>query len=170
MQLKYAGKYPGLFLTENIGNSEFPTIAPVQNIENLVTESQIYNNSLLYLIKPYYDEMVYYINLVAKQILDMHKVNQETGLGTPSDGWEQIRNEYYGYNSIYEQAEHTTDNNQTPSKIIDVDGPWVYSTLQQFIKLYYDNEIIQGHYQIPYNKISNFVNQYYRTLINRGIK
>lgn len=170
MQLKYAGKYPGLFLTENIGNSEFPTIAPVQNIENLVTESQIYNNSLLYLIKPYYDEMVYYINLVAKQILDMHKVNQETGLGTPSDGWEQIRNEYYGYNSIYEQAEHTTDNNQTPSKIIDVDGPWVYSTLQQFIKLYYDNEIIPGHYQIPYNKISNFVNQYYPTLINKDIK
>ena len=170
MQLKYAGKYPGLFLTENIGNPEFPTIAPVQNIENLVTESQIYNNSLLYLIKPYYDEMVYYINLVARQILDMHKINQETGLGTPYDGWEQIRNEYYGYNSIYEQAEHTTDNSQTPSKIIDVDGPWVYSTLQQFVKLYYDNEIVPGHYQIPYNKIFNFVDQYYPTIINNQIK
>lgn len=172
MQLKYAGKYPGLFLTENIGNTEFPTIAPLQNLENLVTENQIYNNSLLYLIRPYYDEMVYYINLVARQILDMHKINQETGLGTPSDGWEQIRNEYYGYNSIYEQAEHTTDNNQTPSKIIDVDGPWVYSTLQQFIKLYYDHEISEnsGMYQIPYSEILNFVIEYYPTINNNQIR
>lgn len=170
MQLKYSGKYPGLFLTENVGNPEFPTIAPVQNIENLVTQDQIYNNSLLYLIRPYYDEMVYYINLVAKQILDMHKVNQETGLGTPADGWEQIRNEYYGYNSVYEQSEHTTDNNQTPSKLIDVDGPWVYSTLQQFIKLYYDNEIESGYYQIPYNKILTFVEENYPPFGNNQIK
>ena len=170
MHLKYSGKAPGLYLTENIGNSEFPTIAPVQNLENLVTENQIYSDSLLYLIKPYYEEMVYYINLVARQILDMHKINQETGLGTPSDGWEQIRNEYYGYNSIYEQAKHTTNTNQTPSKIIDVDGPWVYSTLQQFIKLYYDNEIQPGYYQIPYSKIKEFVNTYYTDIHNIQIE
>ncbi len=169
LQLKYAGDGSGLYTQENIGNTIFPTIAPLQNIENLSKTTDNYSSSLLYLLKPYYDDIAYYINLVSKEILNMHEYNQKTGLGTPTDGWLQEHTEYNGYNSLYEQKDNKISTIQTTSKLIDVDGPWVYESLQKFIKLYYESEIIDNEYQIPYNKIYEYVNENYIGLSNTDI-
>lgn len=44
----------------------------------------------------------------------------------------------HGYNSFYEDSENLNDFSPIPDKTIDVDGPWVYSALQEFLYEYYD--------------------------------
>ena len=80
----------------------------------------------------------------------------EYGLGIPTNGWKQDHIEYHGLNSMYENSNNTTDKVLTENIYVDVDGPWIYDLLIEFIKLYEEN-----NKQISYKQISDYVNKYY---------
>ena len=92
----------------------------------------------------------------------------EYGLGIPTNGWKQDHIEYHGLNSIYENSNNTTSTILEENIYVDVDGPWIYDLLIEFIKLYEEN-----NKQIPYTIISDYVNKYYvdkSTIIKDEIK
>ena len=159
LQVEYSGEYPGKYLTKNIANKTFTTIAPFPYIRNLIPEDGTFNETSLYLAKPFYENIAYYINLMTKEILNMQTYNNKTGQGLPKEGWKQSHIEFKGYNSYYEDAKNQDNMSLYPSAVIDCDGPWVYSALQSFIKLYYDYK-----QQIPYETVKTYVDQNYFTV------
>jgi hypothetical protein len=92
------------------------------------------NETILYLAKPFYENIIYYILLMTKEILNMCDYNN--GYGLPKDGWRQSYIEYKSYNTRYEDSKNLIAKTDIQSKLIDVDGPWIYSALQQFIYSY----------------------------------
>lgn len=164
MELQYAGKYPGKKLTQNHANKTFTTIAPIPYVRNLTPDNGMYEETSLYLAKPFYENVAYYIALITKEILNMQDYNNKTGYGVPRDGWKQSYIEFKGYNSYYENSKNILDMSIVPSKVIDCDGPWVYSLLQQFIYLY-----VTHHNNIPYNTIVEYVDKYY-TFVSNNIR
>ena len=164
LQVEYSGQYPGKYLTKNIANKSFTTIAPFPYIRNLIPEDGTFNETSLYLAKPFYENIAYYINLMTKEILNMQTYNNKTGQGLPTEGWKQSYIEFKGYNTNYEDSKNQAEMSLYPSSVIDCDGPWVYSALQKFIKLYYDYPIGNNQYQIPYNEIQKYVDENYITV------
>ena len=164
LQIEYSGQYPGKYLTKNIANKTFTTIAPFPYIRNLIPENGTFNDTSLYLAKPFYENIAYYINLMTKEILNMQTYNDKTGQGLPTEGWKQSYIEFKGYNTSYEDSKNQANMSLYPSAVIDCDGPWVYSALQDFIKLYYDYPIGNDTYQIPYEKIKEYVDKNYITV------
>lgn len=165
LQLYYSGLFPGEKLTQNIGNKEFTTLAVHPNIGALTEVQPILDETSLYLAKPFYENIAYYILLVTKEILNMQDYNINTGFGVPQNGWKQSFIEYKGYNSWYENSPNITPDIPVANQLIDVDGPWVYSVLQKFVKLYQENNEL-----IPYNKIYDFVTENYITIKNENIR
>lgn len=159
MQLKYSGQYPGQYLTQNHANKIFTTIAPMPYIRNLYENTGMYEETSLYLAKPFYENVAYYISLMTKEILNMQDYNNKTGYGIPKEGWRQSYIEFKGYNSYYENSKNLTLMSVVPSEMIDCDGPWVYIILEHFIKLYLDYK-----QHIPHDIIQNFVNKYYSSV------
>ena len=152
----YLGRPPGNNITKNIGNSIFPTIAPLQQLHNLIPANEIQTNTL-FLSKLFYNQTKYYLHLMTKQILNMHYYNKQTlNYGIPQQGWKRSYIEYKGYNTMYQESKNILPTDITPNKNIDVDGPWVYSTLQKFISLY-----IKENNQISYTKLLDFVKSEY---------
>lgn len=151
----YLGRNPGVNKTQNIGNTVFPTIAALQNIEGLISQDQNIQTSILYLSRHLFDNINYYLNLVTKDILAMYSYTN----GIPVDGWRKKYIQFKGYNTFYQQSDNTTKSITYPNKKIDVDGPWVYSALQVFIKLY-----LQQNKFISYDKIKVYVLSYFYDL------
>ena len=153
----YLGRAPGNNISKNIGNSIFPTIAPLQKVEKLIPANTIQTNSL-FLSKLFYEETKFYLHLLTKQILNMNLYNKNSSnYGIPYNGWKRSYIQYKGYNTMYEQSKNIITNNIIPNKKIDVDGPWVYSSLQKFISLY----LKEDKYQINYNDILDFIKKQY---------
>lgn len=151
----YLGRNPGVQQTKNHANSAFPTIAPQINFNNLIAENDAHNRALLYLARPYYEPIAYYINLLTQQILKMQS-ELSNGRGTLIEGWRQTYIEFKGYNSYYEEADNTTKNYLVPNQNLDFDGPFVYSSLQKFIQLYYKN-----NKQLSWSKCLKYVKENY---------
>jgi hypothetical protein len=165
MQFAYSGEYPGQHLTRNLANKTFTTIAPIQSIGNLIPVTTKNTEESLYLAKPFYEMIAYYINLMTKEILNMQNRNK-LGQGIPIDGWKQSYIEFRGYNTTYENSNNKIEMSLTPSACFDVDGPWIYSGLQKFIKLYHESKFsnADGKPQISMNNIKKFVDENYITV------
>jgi hypothetical protein len=93
LQVEYAGSYPGKDKFKNYSNKTFPTIAPVPFVHNLIEETGYLQETCLYLAKPFYENVAYYIALMTKEILNMHTYNKD-GYGLPTDGWRQTYIEF----------------------------------------------------------------------------
>ena len=131
---QYSGKYPGKQLERNIGNQDFTTIAPLPYIPNLIPVDE-YQNDDSYIVKPLYDNISYYMNMFMNQMFNMYRINAQNGLAIAIDGWKQTHIQMKGYCSKYERSGNTlTTEGQMNSKL-DFDGPWVYSSLQNFLTL-----------------------------------
>ena len=73
MQYQYSGEYS----TANIANKTFTTIAPMPYIRNLITAQDGSSETTLYLAKPFYENIAYYIHLMTKEILNMQSYDLE---------------------------------------------------------------------------------------------
>lgn len=69
LQEKYSGQLPGKYLTQNHANKTFTTIATLPYIPNLTPVTYISDETLLYLSKPFYENVAYYILLMTNEIL-----------------------------------------------------------------------------------------------------
>lgn len=164
-QLEYSGQYPGQNLTQNIANKTFTTIAAMPYIPNLIASDGAFQETSLYLAKPFYENIAYYISLMTKEILNMQTYDAKTGYGVPKDGWKQSNIEYKGYNSYYENSNNILPLTTNMDKTVDCDGPWVYGLLQQFLKLYLENAK-----NISFNKIQEYVETYYLKLVKANVR
>lgn len=122
LQVEYSGAYPGRDIIKNHANKTFPTIAPHMFIHNLIEETGYLQETSLYLAKPFYENVAYYISLMTKEILNMQTYNKN-GYGVPTDGWRQTYIEFKGYNSYYENSRNLAELDIIPSKLIDCDRP-----------------------------------------------
>ena len=64
MQIAYAEQYNGRIITKNIANGAFTTIAPIPYVKNLIEYNKLYDDSTLFLAKPFYDNISYYLSLL----------------------------------------------------------------------------------------------------------
>lgn len=122
LQVEYSGVYPGREIVKNYANETFPTIAPSPFIHNLIEDGGYLEETALYLAKPFYENVAYYIALMTKEIMNMQTFNKN-GYGVPTDGWRQTYIEFKGYNSYYENSKNLTELSVTPSKLVDCDRP-----------------------------------------------
>lgn len=77
-QLMYSGEYPGHFTEQNHANKTFTTIASQPFLENLRGVEDISTETSLYLARPFYENVAYYISLLSKDILNMLSYNNKT--------------------------------------------------------------------------------------------
>ena len=75
LQVAYSGQTPGQFITQNYNNKTFTSIATIPNVYNLTAIDQMSNEVVLYLAKPFYENIIYYILLMTKEILNMCDYN-----------------------------------------------------------------------------------------------
>lgn len=69
LQEKYSGQLPGKYLTQNHANKTFTTIATLPYISNLTPVTYMSDETALYLSKPFYENIAYYILLMTNEIL-----------------------------------------------------------------------------------------------------
>lgn len=155
LQEQYSGKLPGKFLTQNYKNTNFLSIATMPYIPNLISATSKSDETSLYLSKPFYENVAYYILLMTNEILKMNSYD-EHGLGLPTNGWKQNHIEYHGLNSLYENSKNVTEEIVIENQYIDCDGPWIYDYLIKFIKLYTENNNL-----ISYETMRKFVDETY---------
>lgn len=131
---QYSGQYPGKQLERNIGNQDFTTIAPLPYIPNLIPVNE-YQNDDSYIVKPLYDNISYYMNMFMNQMFNMYKIQADNGFAIAIDGWKQTHIELKGYCSKYERSANTISTENEMNSKLDWDGPWVYSSLKDFLSL-----------------------------------
>lgn len=112
----------------NIANKYFPTIAPIQEVQNLYEATDIDSMNILYVSKIYYSNVIDSIISSTKEMLNMHDEN-----GIPYEGWRQKYVNFHGYSTCYEYSDNKVILSNEAMKYFDFDGPWSYSLLQKVI-------------------------------------
>jgi hypothetical protein len=130
---KYIGNDFGENKFLNHENTLFPTIAPFQNIDGLI-EVNDFDNDILFVSKFYYKNVIESIINYTKTMLKMYNDD-----GVPYDGWKQSYINFHGYSTKYEYSQKLTSQLKNSNKLIDVDGPWSYSILQNIYYNHYEN-------------------------------
>ena len=159
---EYIGTENSVNRLQNIQNSVFPTIAPFVNLSGLVELSEYIEKDLLYVAKPFYENSIPRIKQSTKQIMRMHN---KDGVGV--NGWRKTYVLMHGYNTSYEHSENLTEFSPNPNKLIDIDGPWAYSALQDFIYSYYDKNIDEANDQKIDSWCNEFISKYYKIVDKR---
>jgi len=165
LYVEYLGSDVGKNQIRNIQNSIFPTIAAASNISGLIQLENYIEKDLLYLAKPYYENTIPRIKEMTRYIMKMHN---DDGIGI--NGWKKTYVLMHGYNSFYENSKNVSELSPAANKLIDVDGPWIYTALQEFLYDYYDKisnnlnrsgtNIIDDNYELIKSIITPFVKKY----------
>lgn len=129
---EYIGNNLGKNKYINNSNTTFPTIAPINSIENLVECKKYDDNNLLFLAKNYYANVITKIKTATKKIMNMYNNDN-----IPHEGWKQSYLTFHGYSTYYEYSNNKLQYSIKVSKNYKNNGPFVYSKLQDFIYKHY---------------------------------
>lgn len=147
MQKQYIG-INGNNDTLNITNIDFPTIAGIQKISNLIEKKDITNQHNAYVnlyLNTYYNDIKRYSQNMLGQLLNTVDTIDKTTYYKNINAWKYNYTTFVGYNTTYGQKIKIPDYKTQESKYYNVDGPWIYDSLVNFIKLY---EKIETTYQL----------------------
>lgn len=126
-------------------NKTFPTIAPINSIENLIESSEL-DDTLLFLAKNYYGNVLSKIKEATISILKMY--NEDS---IPHEGWRQTYITFNGYSTVYEYSNNKLLYSIKTSELYKNNGPFVYRKFQEFL---------YNHYLSGQINLNNFLNEY----------
>lgn len=126
----------------NHKNKNFPSIAPITFLPNLIPVKELFSEDVLQLSKPFYDATIQYVNTILIDLIHDFDYNRDKQYQIIKDGWKTSYAEYNGYTSEYEDKTNGNVFGLYGDKRIDNDGPWVYSSLQEFLYIYYNKLLV----------------------------
>lgn len=134
---EYIGNENGVNKYLNHLNKTFPTIAPINNIDNLIKTSEYDGDLLIFLAKHYYSNVVSKVKDGTIKMLNMYNCDS-----VPTDDWKQSHVTFNGYSTKYEYSDNKLLYSIKVNKLYKTNGPFVYKKLQDYIFSYYlDNNI-----------------------------
>lgn len=143
----------------NHKNKYFPSIATLQFLPNLVEVSNVYKDDSMILSKTIYDSAVQYLNAMLSDIIANLDYKRDDYYSIIKNGWKTDLVEFNGYTTYYEDSNNKDSLDLYSDSRIDVDGPWVYSSLQQFLYMYY-SQLFSCQYDISGNLLSQGTGTY----------
>lgn len=129
---EYIGNSLGKNKFINNANTTFPTIAPLNSIENLIECKKYDDENLIFLAKNYYANVISKIKIATKKILNMYNKD-----GIPSNGWKRSYITFHGYSNCYESSNNKLQYSIKSSEKYKNNGPFIYSKLQDYFYEYY---------------------------------